>query len=433
MAVPMVEPRQPRARDVQGSGKPNVIIYLVDALRADRLSSYGHSRPTSPGLDEFARRATLYERAYAQSSWTRPAVASLFTGLRPEVHGANRRRDRLARGPATLAERLSRAGYQTAALVANPNVAAEFGFDRGFDHYALSPVDGRRSIDLHRRVVEWLDRRRPDRPFFLYIHAVDPHLPYDPPPEFRRRFAAGVERDDLGSTESVGKLLARDLENESGLSGDLLDLYDAEVASNDQSFAALLDELERRGLVTGSMIVFLSDHGEEFFDHGGWIHGRTLYREMIHTPLVISYPGQKQGRREMAPVQHVDLFPTVLEVAGVDAGSSVHGMSLLGGSPAERAISAFLDHDGWQGLSVVRGRWKAVRHGNGGYVGRPELYEVEHDPHELDDRGAELGVLAGTLLSESSEEVIDEEGMYEAEAAEIDEELRERLKALGYI
>jgi len=433
VAAPKVDVRQRQPGQLQASGRPNVIVYLVDALRADRLSSYGHSRPTSPGIDEFACRGTLYERAYAQSSWTRPAVASLFTGLRPEVHGANRRRDRLSPGPATLAERLSQAGYQTAAVVANPNVAAEFGFDRGFDHYELAPVDGRRSADLNRRVLEWLDRRRPGRPFFLYVHTVDPHLPYDPPPEFRRRFAAGVEREDLGSTESVGALLARDLENEGDFSSDLLDLYDAEVASNDHSFAALLGELERRGLIAGSMIVFLSDHGEEFFDHGGWIHGRTLYREMLHVPLVISYPGQRKGRRERAPVQHVDLFPTVLEVAGIDAGLPVHGMSLLAELPEGRPIPAFLDHDGWQGLAVVRGRWKAIRHGHGGYIGRPELYEVEDDPHELNDRGAEHGVLAGTLLSEAREEVIGEEGMYLTEEAEIDEELRERLRALGYI
>jgi len=425
--------RRPATAPPAGTDRPNVIIYLVDALRADRLSLYGHSRPTSPELERFAARATVYSRAFAQSSWTRPAVASLFTGLRPEVHGANRRSDRLGPGPATLAEVLSRAGYQTAAVVSNPNVAADFGFDRGFDHYELTPSDRRGSGEVNRRVARWLDGRDRERPFLLYVHTVDPHLPYDPPPAFRERFAAGVEERDLGTTERVGGLLDRDVDGESGLAGDLLDLYDAEVAANDHSFGRLVDDLRRRRLLAGSMVVFVSDHGEEFYDHGGWIHGRTLYREMLHVPLVIALPGQRRGRIEPAPVEHVDLLPTVLEVAGIEIGTRFDGVSLLGPITRDREIAAFLDHDGWRGSSVLRGRWKAIRIGYAGFPGRPQLYDVERDPDELEDLGAVRGVLAGTLLSEGREEIIDEVGTYEGGAAEIDDELRERLKALGYI
>jgi choline-sulfatase len=241
------EPAPPAA-----GARANIVIYLVDALRADRLGVYGQPLPLSPRLDGFAARATVYEQAWAQSSWTRPVVASLFTGLQPEVHGVNGRLDRLGGGMATLAERLGRAGYATAAVVANPNASATFGLDRGFDEFVLMPADRRRSSDVHAEAVRWLDSHDGSRPFLLYVHTVDPHLPYDPPDRQRARFAPSVARRDLGSTEVVGTLLARDLVDEARWAGDLLALYDAEVASNDESFGALLDELDRRGLSEGT-------------------------------------------------------------------------------------------------------------------------------------------------------------------------------------
>ena len=413
--------------------RPNVVVYLVDALRADRVGVYGQPRPLTPRVDAFAAGATVYDRAWAQSSWTRPAVASLFTGLRPEVHCVNGRLDRLGEGVETLAQRLAGAGYATAAVVANPNASGTFGLDRGFGDFVLMPADRRRSSDVHAELVRWLDGHDPERPFLLYVHTVDPHLPYDPPARFRDRFAPGVERRDLGSTEVVGSLLARDLVDEGRWTADLLALYDAEVASNDEAFGALLDELDRRGLGDATAVVFLSDHGEEFFDHGGWIHGRTLYREVLQVPLVIRLPGQREGRREAAPVSHVDLMPTLLELAGVDSGSGLHGRSLLGPLDAPRTVAAFLDLDGWGGWSVVRDGHHAIRHQRLGYVGPAELYELDADPEELRDLGRDFEVTAGALLDESRRETLDEAGRIHSAPAAIDDELRRRLEALGYL
>jgi arylsulfatase A-like enzyme len=429
----------PAGRTVRQVGRqgavpaPNIVVYLVDALRADRVGVYGQERPLTPNLDAFAAAATVYDRAWAQSSWTRPAVASLFTGLRPEVHGVTGRLDRLDDTVETLAERLASAGYATSAVVANPNVSATFGLNRGFDHFVLMPADCRRSSEVHREVERWLDGRDPSRPFLLYVHTVDPHLPYDPPARFRERFAPAVERRDLGATEVVGTLLARDLVDEGGWADDLMALYDAEVASNDAAFGALLDELQSRGLGESTAVVFLSDHGEEFYDHGGWIHGRTLYREVLQVPLVIRFPNQRDGRRVPEPVSHVDLMPTLLELAGVDPGDGLHGCSLAGAIDPHRSVGGHLDLDGWGGWSAVDAAHHAIRHQRLGYAGPAELYDLDGDPAELHDVAPKLGVTAGALIDESRREIVEEVGRHQSGPTEVDDDLRQRLEALGYL
>ena len=421
------------ARSLPTPGRPNMVIYLVDALRTDRLGVYGQRRDLSPELDAFAAGATVYDRAWAPSSWTRPSVASIFTGLRPEVHGTNGRLDRLGEGMAVLAERFAGAGYSTGAVVANPNISAEFGFARGFDSFLLMEPERRRSTYLDREVERWLEARDRGRPFLLYVHAVDPHLPYEPPQPFRTRFAPGVERADLGSTAVVGALQARNLVGEDRYVPDLFALYDGEVACNDHSFGLLLDQLERRGLDRETVVVFLSDHGEEFFDHRGWIHGRTLYREVLQVPLVIRFPAQSEGRRVAAPVQLTDLMPTLLELAGLDPQPGIHGISLLGPLPTTRPAAAFLNLDGWGGWSVIEGRRHVIRPVDRGYTGPAELYDLELDPLEHEDLGPRRGIEAGAMLSDSRRGVLGEEGRYGGGEAQIDDELRRRLEALGYL
>ncbi len=422
---PTVPERRPRP--------VNVVLYLVDALRADRLGAYGCRRPTSPALDAFADRATLFEHAYAQSSWTRPAVATLLTGLRPEVHGVNTRRDRLGNEVPYLPEVLQAAGYETAAVVANPNVAAELGFGRGFGTFQLLPWDRRRSEELNREAEAWLDRRDPGRPFLLYLHTVDPHLPYDPPADERARFAPRATGADLGSTAMVGTLAARELEREDRFAEPLRDLYDAEVAANDRSFGRLLAALEKRSLLADTMVVFVADHGEEFSEHGGWIHGRTLYDEVLHIPLVIKLPGQRAPRRVAAPVGEVDLVPTVLDVLGLPPLVGIDGRSLMGDLPQDRPIPAFLDVDEWRAVGVVRGGFAALRHCRLGGCTQPELYDLAADPGEAQDLGGRWPVRAATLISEAQAAVLARRGRYHAGGVELSPEMRRHLQALGYV
>ncbi len=411
----------------------NVVLYLVDALRADRLGAYGCRRPTSPALDAFAGRATLFAHAYAQSSWTRPAVATLLTGLRPEVHGVNTRRDRLGDEVPYLPEVLQAAGYETAAVVANPNVGAELGFGRGFGTFQLLPWDRRRSEELNREAEAWLDRRDPGRPFLLYLHTVDPHLPYDPPAEERARFAPRAAGPDLGSTAMVGTLAARELEDEGRFAEPLRDLYDAEVAANDRSFGRLLAALEKRSLLADTMVVFVADHGEEFHEHGGWIHGRTLYEEVLHIPLVIELPGQRDPRRVAAAVGEMDLVPTILEVLGLPPLAGLDGRSLLGDLPEDRPIPAFLDVDEWRAVGVVRGGLAALRHCRLGGCTEQELYDLTADPGETQDLGGRWPVRAATLISEARAAVLARRGRYHAGGVELSPEMRRHLQALGYV
>ncbi|HEY8020748.1 MAG TPA: sulfatase, partial [Thermoanaerobaculia bacterium] len=195
------------ARPRTASPPPNVVVYLVDTLRADRLGCYGSARPTSPAVDAFARGATLFERAIAQSSWTRPSVTSVLTGFGPLAHGVTTLDDRLPDAATTLPEMLRAAGYRTAAFSTNPQVSAGTGLAQGFDDFELIGGNAR-SDAVNRRVLGWVDAHRAHRgrsPFFLYVHTIDPHAPYEPTAEMLRRFAAGVPAR-LGSREGLNEI-----------------------------------------------------------------------------------------------------------------------------------------------------------------------------------------------------------------------------------
>src|SRR5262249_310461 len=265
----------PAAAPGQASGAGmSVLLYVVDTLRADHLGCYGYGRPTSPHIDAFARQATLFAHTAAQWSWTRPAVGSILTGRYPPAHGATTLRRGLRFDVPTLAELLRARGYRTAAFVTNVNVAPQWGFQRGFDLYRYLPEDEHtaavhvRSDILNGQAVDWLTEHG-DQPFFLYVHATDPHAPYTPPPPFAERLAdPGVavapervdallsafrERGELPSDDEVRALAAR---------------YDGEIAFTDQNFGRLIGELARLGLDRRTLVILVADHGEEFADHG---------------------------------------------------------------------------------------------------------------------------------------------------------------------
>ena len=218
-----------------------------------------------------------------------------------------------------MAEVLAAEGYQTAAFSGNPNVVPAYGMDQGFDFFARRLK--RTSEDFNAMTFEWLDQRDLERPFFLYVHTLDPHAPYQPPEEFREKFAP--DADQMPSWQPSWKWPLEALPY-------LLDLYEAEIAYNDASFGVLLDALRERGLYDDTLIVVISDHGEEFKEHGRWRHGATLYAESLEVPMVIRLPGQTEGIRVSTPVQHIDVMPTLLEALGLVSPATVEGRSLLG-------------------------------------------------------------------------------------------------------
>ena len=427
--APPAPATEPPAAAPAGGRRANLVVYLVDTLRADRLGCYGHTRMVSPRIDRFAAGATLFENARAQSPWTLPSVASVMTGLWPPAHGVFEDTRRLAPEALTLAEALRDAGYQTAAVVTNGFATGDYGLDQGFDELTL--IKGGESRLAHDTALAWLETRDPERPFFLYLHTLDPHQPYLPPEELRRRFAP--ESEALWQ-QIVAEPARQHWEPSAEVVAQLLALYDAEIAQNDASFGATLDALERAGLYEDALIVFLSDHGEEFYEHQAWTHASNLYREALNVPLIVKLPGQQEGRRVAELAQHIDLMPTLLGALGIGEPPTQDRLlpSLPGAaaSPSRRVFS-HTRRKGQTTASVIDGDWKLIRRADGAGV-RSQLYNWREDPRERHDHAAERPVLAG-LLTAAIQRHLAESVPPGVAAATPGQAVLDNLRALGYI
>ncbi len=420
----------------------NVLVYLIDTLRADHLGVYGYPLATSPRIDRFAADAIVFADAQAQSSWTRPAVASLFTGLDPRRHGVHRRRDALPGELDTLAELLARAGFDTAGFVTNGNVAPAFAFDQGFGLYRYlresgeTPERHQLSDRLNAWAFDWLEDRADDpRPFFLYLHATDPHAPYAPREPWRRRFAPGVD-PGLGLLPAGRETFAGRREGDDALRRGAIGLYDAEIAFNDHHFGRLLERLRALGLYDDTLIVLLSDHGEEFFDHGSWKHGKTLYGEQLHVPLIVRLPGGERGGSRVADTaRQVDVLPTVLDALGIPAPPGLDGTSLLGPPDPGRRSFADLRLADREVRSVTARGFKLILDASPFPHGPPvQLYHLARDRGETAELSAERpfeGELLSQVLRRRDLELA--AGAAPGEEIEIPEELRRQLEALGYL
>ncbi|MCU0302868.1 MAG: sulfatase [Thermoanaerobaculales bacterium] len=415
--------------------RPNVVVYLVDALRADRIGVYGCDRPLTPRLDKMAADGVVFADMTAQSSWTKAAVASIFTGLWPRAHGVNGPDDRLPDELPTLPELLRAAGYETGAVVANAYVGRPFGFARGFDHFEFIDHREGRSEVVHERVAAWLVGRG-NHPFFLYVHTIDPHAPYAPPTPFLEAFAGEVSDPTVGRVETVRGLVLGTVEPDPSLERDLRALYDAEVAANDASFGRLLDLLEARGELEDTLVVFTSDHGEAFGEHGSWTHGLDLYDEVLSVPLVMRLPGRAgAGLVVRDPVQHVDLLPTILDRCGVVSERPLPGARLLrgdgvAGPGADRTVLAYLDYWGRHGAAALRGGFKLIRPLSAELGDADELYDRSTDRGETRDLADQRPVRSGWLAAELAAGLATRG---ESRPTEVADEVREQLEALGYL
>lgn len=418
---------------------PNVILYVVDTLRADHLGCYGYRKPTSPALDALATEGMVFTDATAQASWTKPATASIHTGRYPSRHGAVTLLQPLRSDVPTLAETLRAAGYRTGGFVTNANVSGEFGFNRGFERYDYLPEEPTRAgvhvpaDTVTATALDWL-ANGDARPFFLYLHMTDPHAPYAPPPAFRERFrdpslhaslpdvpnpVAVVEKTPaLATPDNVAALAA---------------LYDGEIAFTDASLGALMSALRERGLAERTIIVVTADHGEEFADHGGFEHGYTLYRELVHVPLVMRVPGVAPARIP-GLVRQIDVMPTLLGYAGVPAVRGLDGRDLrpLIAGVAAPAPEAFAHTRlGTVEVSAIVTRdWKVIQYANP-RPGEVEVYDRQRDPEERTNVADRSPILVGwarqRLLERSAG------AAPAAPDATLRPELEERLRALGYL
>lgn len=415
---------------------PNIVVYMVDTLRSDRVGCYGNERGLTPAIDDFSSDSIVFEDLQAASSWTKASVASIFTGVSARQHGANEKLQALRSDLPTLAELLQQKGYLTASFASNPNMDPAFGLTRGFEHTELSILE--RSERLNQRVFRWLDERDASKPFFLYVHTVDPHDPYIASPELREKFAPGVDLDRYfrrapHSPPQGAVLLEFDiLDEEPGeeVAPDLSRLYDAEVAANDRSFGELLERLKKDGLYESSLIVMVSDHGEEFHEHGLWRHGRTLYEEQLEVPLVMHLPGgEKRGQRVSAQVAHIDMFSTLLEIAGAAVPDN-DGRSLFQTSPVRLRESFLVPYPGWAVESLTDGDKKMFRaHSVGHKQPHVAVLDLGQDPAESKNLIQERRVLARYLAAK-----LDALGKPNlGEKAEIPDSLQEQLRSLNYL
>jgi len=324
---------------------PLAIVYLVDTLRADHTTSYGYERDTTPRLAEFARDAVVFDSAIAHASWTKPSVASLMTSQLPGRHLAVQLRDPLDVGHVTLAEMLSAKGISSGAAIANSVIYLDGNnFEQGFDFFAglhddtghaSKSVDADSVVDM---ALGWL-RTRHGLPSFTYVHTMDPHVPYLPPPPFDRIYEPHPTAEHPGVDPRTDYKEPLDRER-------LIAQYDGEIAYGDQEFGRFIDELKRLGVYDRALIIFTADHGEEFADHGKWLHGRSVFDELIRVPLIVKFPGSRDaGGGIEQQVQLVDVMPTVLDHFGLPVPSApvIVGQTLFdvvaGGAPAPPALS----------------------------------------------------------------------------------------------
>jgi len=412
----------------------NAVVLVVDAAGARHFGAYGGALPATAEVDALAADAILFERAYAQAPWTLPSTASLLTGRYPPVGPAQAIRSE------TLAEILSAAGFRTAGFSENPYVSAPFGFDRGFEtfHSALTPavalaaggnhvrVDSAATVD---RVLGWLDGAIPER-FFLYVHLLPPHAPYDPPPPFADRY----DPEYQGAIHGQPKVLERiDRGNQAIDARDLDHLrreYAANLAFADHQLGRILDGLAERALLERTIVVVTSDHGEAFREHGRMLHNTTLYDEMIHVPLVVRFPARfdLDPGRFSGVVELRQVAATLLDSLDVvpDAPGSL--LPALRGRPDPEAVARarIANREGLWVSAVTSDTHKLiVQH-------RPtsvELYAVKEDPaehHDVSDLNPEALAELRARLD------IDPADTYSVRPAEIDPETRNQLRALGY-
>lgn len=300
------------------SRRPNIILVVVDALRADHVGAYGYERNTTPVLDRFARENVLFTRAVSASNWTPVSIASMFTGLYATSHSMvppTRNADtahllsvRLSQKFDTLAEILKRGGYQTAAVFANPWLKTEFGYAQGFDVYTYRWQGSANTVtESATRILAKLQKKK--TPFFLYLHYMDPHHPYEPLPPYNRLF-----REPL----RTGRHSAEIEEN--------LSLYDGEIRFADMKIGEFFEELRRRNLYKDAFIIVIADHGEQFRERGHQGHGDRLYAEETHIPLIIKSGESPHEVRET--VSNIDIFTTIIDAAHIAIPADTLAISL---------------------------------------------------------------------------------------------------------
>lgn len=398
--------------------RTNVVLISIDTLRADRLSSYGAERPTSPGLDAWARRrAVLFENAIVQAPWTLPSHASMLSGLDAFHHSAIYAKP-VPAGVTFVQESLARAGYRTRAVTGAAYLDPRYGFSRGFERYRHWRGTETGSEIEHgiEGAFRYLDELA-DEPFFLFFHTYEVHGPYRAHEPYFSRFSA-LRADQFVVASPTGEEAPGRRERQHimvmfppgrrelqvplppELSGLPLDLYDSGVASADAQITRLLARLEEKGLADKTLVIVTSDHGEALGEHEVGGHG-FLYDDNLKVPLMVALPGGREGgRRVPDQVRSIDIVPTILELAGLPPASGLDGRSLMAivEGRGEKGVREAWSYSGALGVSLRLSRRAKFFFWDGVVPARSErdrFFELERDPAELHDTLASLRARAG--------------------------------------
>jgi arylsulfatase A-like enzyme len=312
----------PTSLVANGQRPPHIFLYVVDTLRADALGAYGGRHDDTPNIDDFSRDAVLFRTARSAASWTLPSTVSILSGVYPSRHGVVLPGNRVpAVGLPWLPERLHRAGYETFGVSQWLLGADFFDLHRGFDGFYTDVQQDSKTRSREARWFVWreiLDRPSPEKPLFAYVHVVDPHAPYQPAMQDQQQAESHPGASPAAAYEDPRQFASLGLQHRTGEVAHLRALYDGEVRGTDREFGAFLALLRSLRMYDDSLIIFTSDHGEEFFEHGGFEHGRTLYEEALKVPLIIKLPRARlAGETVSTPVSTVDIAATIAELAGV--------------------------------------------------------------------------------------------------------------------
>ncbi len=434
------------------TGPPNLVLISIDSLRADRLGCYGAERDTSPSIDRLAARGVRFETAVAPTSWTLPSHVTLLTGLSIPAHRVATPEQRIDTARTLLAEHLLRLGYETAGFVSAPFMARAYGFDRGFSVYtnfassrtASYPPSLRWHRDSHAdetapevigAALEWLGKRDSSAaPFFLFVHLWDVHFDYIPPPPYDTLFDPDYEGEldvrDYSFNQTINnELPERDLQH-------LRALYDGEIRWLDSRLEPLLEAIRQRSDGDRTLVSLVSDHGDEFFEHRGKGHRNTLFEESVRVPWILAYPeALRPGATIGGVVSLEDVAPTLLGLLEAPPLPEASGRNLAarirsGRNPPPVPVLLNLRR-----TAALRGpNWKVIVPGRGG---PPVYYDLARDPEEQQPRSAQrfapgaLRALKRRMAVEQSRaKSLPWDG---GGAAELEPELQEKLKKLGYV
>lgn len=442
---------------VQGNGW-NVLLVTLETTRADHLGAYGYHRDTSPALDDLAEDGVVFENAISASPRTNPSLATLMTSLYPHDHGVRNLLLPLEPEHRTLAEVLREAGYDTGAVQTHPRLVRGSGFEQGFQDYLDDVPDhplAEQAVDV---AVDWVeDRRGGRRPWFLWLHLMDPHWTYDPPAAWRESFGpehplpSEIYRRLRDREITIGPILYRNTMTPGQIQG-FVDLYDAEIRYTDHALGRLIGALRAAGDLERTLIVVTADHGESLGENDYYFeHGAFGSDAEIHVPLFVVAPGLiPPGTRSAATVRTLDVAPTVLDVLGLETGTGFRGHTLLSGTGPggiereDRGAfgetgKVFHEENRVREVDGLAGKWRWLRKGRFKLVHRPRadggadrvLYDVETDPGETEDVAGRnpdvvdrMGRELDALLAEDVRPVRE---------YHISEEARDQLRSLGYV